>query len=210
MKRVQLIKIGGSLIRTKQHLAAIHAALERCAAQRITPLFLMGGGELADAVRKLCAAQGASVEAEHVMCLMAMDQNALLVKSQVPNLQACASTEQAWERILANTPGIYSNFANTLSSQSVESSASITSDSIALWLAMQLAEYARHAQVAMQIEVLILKSCEVSVAVSCDAAMLSSQEIVDAAFPRFAEQFASYANASWQVINVVDYLKSLT
>jgi aspartokinase-like uncharacterized kinase len=86
MKRVQIIKIGGSLIRTRQHLVAIQTALERCYSQQITPLFLMGGGALADAVRQLCAQQSASVEAEHMMSLMAMDQNAQLTIPDTQNL----------------------------------------------------------------------------------------------------------------------------
>jgi aspartokinase-like uncharacterized kinase len=109
-----------------------------------------------------------------------------------------------------NTPGIYTDIASILCSKSIESSASITSDSIALWLASQLSDHAERVNEAAQIDVLILKSCEVPAQISHDAVALSSQEMVDAAFPRYAENLSMHEHASWRVINVTDYLKPLT
>lgn len=53
MKHAQIIKIGGSLIRSGSWLKVLDAALEQALKRDAVPIFIMGGGELADVIRRL-------------------------------------------------------------------------------------------------------------------------------------------------------------
>jgi 5-(aminomethyl)-3-furanmethanol phosphate kinase len=198
---LHLVKVGGSLLRTGQHQAVMLRVLEHCYASGEVPIFLMGGGAMADAVRELCATHHASMQAEHAMSLLAMQQNAQLVASQFEMLIMCDSVDQAFERVFTHTPGIWYSIAHINGDILLESSNSITSDSIALYLAQALCVHAHTMQYHCDIQVTLLKSCAVQEEISCDAKALSSQHIVDEAFPEFAFRLQPYANAAWRVVN---------
>lgn len=201
MQQINLYKIGGSLLRTGQAWSVMTRLIDKNQTQQSKPLFVMGGGELADAARELCARHKASEWTEHVMCLMAMDQNAQLALSCVQGLQPQASFDHMLKLDKPYTPGTWVDIASMICASSIEASNSITSDSLSLWLATQLADHARHHHLKVKIDVQIIKSCAVTRNMQHDAEALTQAAIVDAAFPRFAAKLSASDNVEWRVIN---------
>jgi aspartokinase-like uncharacterized kinase len=201
MKRAQIIKIGGSLIRSGRWLKVLDAALEQAIKRNVVPIFVMGGGELADVIRRLRAAHGFNEKAEHHMSLLAMEQHSIMAQALRPVLQNVQTAAQALAAISAHTPGIVHLFASVIHAREVNAIPSITSDSLTLWFAHKLCEAAAQESVALNCEVLILKSCLVPIALQTEANALSAQGIVDEAFPRFAQVLLSEPHASWSVVN---------
>jgi aspartokinase-like uncharacterized kinase len=206
MKHAQIIKIGGSLIRSGPWLKLLDAALEQAMRRNVVPIFVMGGGELADVVRRLRADNHFNEKAEHHMSLMAMDQHSIMAQALRPALQNVQTAAQALTAISAHTPAIVYPFASVIHGQELDAIPSITSDSLTLWLAHKLCEAASQQGLALNCEVLILKSCAVPSALQTDADALSAQGIVDEAFPHFAQALLSETQASWSVVNAEEAL----
>lgn len=206
MKRAQIIKIGGSLIRSNLWLKVLDAALARALKQEIVPIFIMGGGELADEVRRLRAEHGFSEKAEHHMSLLAMEQHSIMAQALRPELQKLQSVEQALSVISTHTPGIVYKVAHIFSHKEIDAIPSITSDSLTLWFMRQLCELAEQQGMALHCEALILKSCAVPSAMQRDAQALAAQGIVDEAFPHFAQTLLHKSHASWSVVNAEEAL----
>jgi 5-(aminomethyl)-3-furanmethanol phosphate kinase len=198
---LHLYKVGGSLLRTAQWREVMQRVLDHSLIVNEVPMFLIGGGALVDAVRALCAAHQVPEQTEHGMSLLAMQQNALLVASQFPELEKCDSEEAAFMHLNTYTPGIWSSLAHISKGLELYASNSITSDSIALYLAHALALHAQTQRIACKIAVTLLKSCEVSETMMCDAQALMQHHMVDDAFPEFAARLLPYTNASWRVVN---------
>lgn len=201
MKHAQIIKIGGSLIRSGSWLKVLDAALEQAMARNVVPIFVMGGGELADVVRRLRADNHFNEKAEHHMSLLAIEQHSIMAQALRPALRKVQSAEQALAALSTHTPTIVCNCASAFSHKDIDAIPSITSDSLSLWFAHKLCEAAFQQGVALNCEVLILKSCAVPSALKTDADALSAQGIVDEAFPRFAHAFLSEHHAGWSVVN---------
>jgi aspartokinase-like uncharacterized kinase len=206
MKRAQIIKIGGSLIRSGRWLKVLDAALEQALKRNAVPIFVMGGGELADVVRRLRADNHFNEKAEHHMSLLAMEQHSIMAQALRPQLQKVENTAQALAAISTYTPTIVYEYTRVFSYKDVNAIPSITSDSLTLWLAQKLCELAEQQGIALNCEALILKSCAVPSAIQRDAPALATQGIVDEAFPRFAQALLNVSHASWSVANAEEAL----
>lgn len=212
MKHAQIIKIGGSLIRSGSWLKVLDAALEQALKRDAVPIFIMGGGELADVIRRLRADNGFNEKAEHHMSLLAMEQHSIMAQALRPKLQKVETIAQALAAISTYTPTIVYKYARVFSHKEINAIPSITSDSLTLWFTQQLCELAQQQGMALACEALILKSCAVLTALQTDAVALSAQGIVDEAFPRFAQalldkpHLLTVAHAGWSVVNAEDIL----
>jgi aspartokinase-like uncharacterized kinase len=201
MMHAQIIKIGGSLIRTGPWLKLLDTALEQAMKRSVVPIFIMGGGELADVIRRLRADNHFNEKAEHHMSLLAMDQHSIMAQALRPTLQNVQTAAQALTAISAHTPTIVYPFASVIHVQKLDAIPSITSDSLTLWFAHKLCQAASQQGLALNCQVLILKSCAVPSALQTDADALSAQGIVDEAFPRFAQALLGELHAGWSVVN---------
>ncbi len=201
MRHAQIIKIGGSLIRSGHWLKALDAALEGAMKNKVVPIFVMGGGELADVIRRLKVENNFSETAEHHMSLLAMQQHGIMAQALRPQLQNVKNVGQALAHIISYTPSVICDYAYVFNAKEVNPVPSITSDSLTLWFAQQLCEAANKQGIALCCEALILKSCVVPLVIQSDAQALCVQGIVDAAFPRFAGNLSRCAHASWSVVN---------
>jgi aspartokinase-like uncharacterized kinase len=206
MKRAQIIKIGGSLIRSGLWLKVLDAALEQALNHDDVPIFIMGGGELADVVRQLRTAHGFSETAEHHMSLLAMEQHSIMAQALRPVLQSVQTAQQALAAICTYTPAIVCEYAHLFQHKDIDAIPSITSDSLTLWFTQQLCELAEQQSISLNCEALILKSCAVPSAIQRDAQALAAQGIADEAFPRFAQALLSATQASWSVVNAEEAL----
>jgi dihydroneopterin aldolase len=169
-----VVKLGGShacspLLRP--WLAAIGAAE--------APLVVVpGGGPFADAVRAAQPVMGFDDRAAHLMALMAMTQYGTALAALAPRL-ALAETEAAIGALLrAGRVPVIAAWPMLREEAALAPSWDVTSDTIALWLARRLGAnrlvlVKRHAAPA-----------------GADAASLTAQGIVDAAFPGMLAGYA--------------------
>jgi 5-(aminomethyl)-3-furanmethanol phosphate kinase len=187
-RSITVLKIGGSVVESG-NAAAVMRAL---AARRPRNLLLVpGGGAFADAVRAAQASHQLSDQAAHHMALLAMQMSAVMLADMAPGFALAEERmqfETAWRADL--TP-IWLPAPMALAAQSVAASWDVTSDSLAAWLAQQVAAS----------QLLLMKSCELP-STPCDAQELSRRGVVDAAFPAFVQQCCF----SWRVVSGVEAL----
>ena len=169
MRRV--VKVGGSLLADPRRLRDLLAAL---ADGRHGPCVIVpGGGPDADAVRAAQVAEGFSDAEAHRRALDAMGHTARRLRAiedrLVPSLapwEVDPATALVWDPALlrAGHPDIPETW-------------DVTSDSLALWLAARMGAPA----------CILVKSADA--APGLDAAALSRDGLVDAAFPAFARSY---------------------
>lgn len=131
MARPVVVKFGGSLLGSPESGALLAAAARHKAV--VAP----GGGPFADAVREAQVAHGLSDAAAHAMAIVAMDQTAVLLANLDPQFTLCASVEQFDAAFAAGRPAIWRPSRMALAAD-LPASWEVTSDSLALWLAMAL------------------------------------------------------------------------
>lgn len=123
-----IVKLGGSLFGAR----ALDALLDVVARRGV--LIVAGGGPFADAVRTAQQRFGFDDAAAHRMALLAMDQGACLLAARRPDFALCATPEQI--EAAAGRPAIWWPSAMALAAN-VPHSWDVTSDSLALWLAIE-------------------------------------------------------------------------
>lgn len=173
---IVVVKLGGSLVgdpALNHWLGALGGA--NCARFAVVP----GGGPFADAVRAAQARCGFDDGIAHEMALLAMDQCGCLLSGLHESVRLCRTESEiggAWaDRRLA----VWLPSRLLLSERSLERSWSVTSDTIAAWLAQRL-----HAA-----GLILVKSCAIGAARD-DAAALAAAGIVDPALPAFVRHHA--------------------
>ncbi len=192
MRRVTVIKVGGSLTRSR---AA--AQLMRALAQRKLPdlLIVPGGGELADAVRAMQASHGLSDLAAHHMALLAMHMMAVALSDDLDTYVLADSAEQfeaAWRQ--GRTP-IWLPKPMVLRAAEIPASWDMTSDSLAAWVAGEIAAT----------RLLLVKSCPLPS--NGSAAALIQAGVVDACFG----EFVTGRDFAWRIVSEIDAaLQALT
>ncbi|MEP9353224.1 aspartate kinase [Xanthobacter sp. KR7-65] len=174
-----VLKIGGSLGRA----GAPRTLLARLAGRPGTVL-VPGGGALADGVRVLQPAWGLSDGAAHKMALLAMEQTAHAFLDLEPRLHA-ADSLAGLRAAAGRGTALWLPAAMTLGEPTIRESWDVTSDSLALWLAVQLGA-------ARLVLVKAPGVCPPPPAGSraADLAAWSTGGLVDAAFATMADGFS--------------------
>jgi aspartokinase-like uncharacterized kinase len=170
---MQVIKLGGSLSKSGD----LSDCLNRVAAEQSRAVIVPGGGDFADQVRLAQQQWRFNDEIAHEMAILAMQQMALVFKSLQPDF-ILADTVTEVKRHLAQSessmPIIWSPNIKELNQAGIAASWEITSDSLAAWLATQLAAT----------ELILVKAAAVS---TNNLAQLTEQGIIDSAFGRFVK-----------------------
>jgi aspartokinase-like uncharacterized kinase len=127
----QVVKLGGSLLAAGT-IAACLEAIERCDAQTV---IVPGGGVFADQVRLAQQQHGFDDRAAHAMALLAMQQMAWLLHSVKPTF-SMVNGFNGWpaDKVVIAVPCL-----QDLDVAGVPASWAVTSDSLAAFVACQLA-----------------------------------------------------------------------
>lgn len=165
-----VVKLGGSLFAHPALGALLDVAVRRGA------LLVAGGGVFAEGVRDAQRALGFDDRAAHAMAILAMQQGALLIASRRPDLALCATRREIAHAAEAGRAALWAPAAMA-SRADVPASWDATSDSLALWLALET----RAAHVAL------VKSCPAPA--EGDAADWAVAGVVDAHLPILAARF---------------------
>jgi len=163
-----VVKLGGSVVRSPE----LPAWLDAIAASPRPIVVVPGGGALADEVRASQRHLGFGDAAAHRMALLAMDQLAWAVAGLRAGFEV-GDTEDALRRSLAGgRVAVWAPYTLVAGRRDIPQSWTVTSDSLALWLARRLdAE-----------RCFIIKSVRRERA-ALGAAGLARDGVVDAAFP---------------------------
>ena len=129
MNKPYVVKLGGSLLPSPALDALLGAAAARAA------IVVPGGGPFADAVRVAQAERGFSETAAHAMAILAMEQTAFLLADRAPAFAHCSTRDDFAKSV--GRPTIWRPTAMALDAELPESW-DVTSDSLALWLAIEL------------------------------------------------------------------------
>jgi aspartokinase-like uncharacterized kinase len=167
---MRVIKLGGSLSKSQ--------ALSRCLQQiarstKDKTVIVPGGGDFAEQVRLAQQQWQFNEVIAHEMAILAMQQMALLFKGLQADFVVCHSLAEIKPQCAA-VPLIWSPDIAELNQAGVAASWDVTSDSLAAWLATQLAAS----------ELILVKAAAVS---TNHLAQLTQQGVIDRAFVAFAE-----------------------
>jgi aspartokinase-like uncharacterized kinase len=167
-QRLVVVKLGGSVVRS----AELPAWLDAVAASPLPIVIVPGGGALAHEVRAAQARLGFGDGAAHRMALLAMDQLAWAVGSLRAGFEV-GDTEEALRASLAHgRVAVWAPYSLVADRSDIPQSWTVTSDSLALWLARRLGAACCY----------VIKSMERSHA-KVSAAELARDGVVDEAFP---------------------------
>jgi aspartokinase-like uncharacterized kinase len=129
-----VVKLGGSVVRSRE----LPAWLDAIAASPRPIVVVPGGGALADEVRASQRDLGFGDAAAHRMALLAMDQLAWAVAGLRAGFEV-GDTEEALQRSLAGgRVAVWAPYTLVASRRDIPESWTVTSDSLALWLARRL------------------------------------------------------------------------
>jgi dihydroneopterin aldolase len=129
-----VVKLGGSVVRSPE----LNAWLDAIAASKLPIVVVPGGGALADEVRASQSRLGFGDAAAHRMALLAMDQLAWAVAGLRPGFEV-GDTEDALRGSLAGgRVAVWAPYALVADRADIPQSWTMTSDSLALWLARRL------------------------------------------------------------------------
>jgi 5-(aminomethyl)-3-furanmethanol phosphate kinase len=132
--RPVVVKLGGSVVRSPE----LQAWLEVIAASPRPIVVVPGGGALADEVRASQAQLGFGDDAAHRMALLAMDQLAWAVAGLRAGFEV-GDTEDALRASLEQgRVAVWAPYTLVANRSDISQSWTVTSDSLALWLARRL------------------------------------------------------------------------
>lgn len=171
MTRPVVVKFGGSLLGSPERDGLLAVAARRGAV--VAP----GGGPFADAVRDAQARHGASDRAAHAMAILAMDQTAMMLADIAPGLALCPTPADFSAAAIARQGALWRPSPMALGADDLPASWDVTSDSLALWLAIALGAG----------RLILLKSAAAPEAGDPDAWAASG--LVDAHLPRLVKRF---------------------
>lgn len=138
MSGVWVIKLGGSFFGAPD-LAAWLDALATPLAGSPAIVVVPGGGPFADGVRRAQRERGFSDLAAHRMAILAMDQYAWMLADLEPRLSPAASLRELAQAGSLGRSAIWLPSRLALAAPELAPSWSVTSDSLAAWLAGRLA-----------------------------------------------------------------------
>lgn len=131
---IEVVKLGGSLI-SSPRLAVLLAKLARAEA----PLVVVpGGGPFADTVRDIQPQIALSDVAAHRMAILAMEQTAVALADIEPEFVLCADPAAIAAAIAQGRAALWQPALMALADPDLPTSWDVTSDSLAVWLAIRL------------------------------------------------------------------------
>lgn len=171
--RIAVVKLGGSLAAA----GTLRSWLEvLCANGRGRCVVVPGGGEFADAVRAAQQRDRFSDAAAHRMALLAMEQYALLLADLAPTLRLAQSEEDIRARVADGDIALWLPSRMVLADPLIAANWTVTSDSLAAWLARRLAA-----------ERLILVKSAAAPSPTASPSALAALGLVDPAFPAYVD-----------------------
>ncbi len=171
-----VVKLGGSLARSSRLQDWLAVLAEHGAGRSI---IVPGGGPFADLVRAEQARAGIRDNAAHRMAILAMEQFGFMIEGLQPELCAAATeTELHGALAMARVP-VWLAYPMIIRDVTLPEDWSVTSDSLALWLALHLKAEA----------LLLVKSARLPDG-PADIASLSASGALDTHFPLLARQYA--------------------
>ena len=132
-----VIKIGGSLALYPKKLKDLCRKLSE-ATKKHNIIVVPGGGEFADLVRAVDKRFSLSDSVSHRMAILAMDQYGFLLSDLIENSQVINQLEQVQEMFESGKLPVFLTSNFMMSNDPLENSWSVTSDSIAVYIANQL------------------------------------------------------------------------
>ncbi len=126
-----VVKLGGSVIRSPE----LNAWLAAIASADRPVIVVPGGGALADEVRGYQQSLGFGDGPAHRMALLAMDQLAWAVAGVKPGFDVGESEAALFEILQRGRVAVWAPYALIANRNDLPASWSLTSDSLALWLA---------------------------------------------------------------------------
>ena len=163
-----VVKLGGSVVRS----AELPAWLDAIAASPLPIVIVPGGGALADEVRAAQARLGFGDGAAHRMALLAMDQLAWAVAALRPGFEVGDTEETLRHSLEKGRVAVWAPYSLVANRSDIAQSWTVTSDSLALWLARRLGAECCY----------VIKSIERR-RTEFGAAQLARDGVVDEAFP---------------------------
>lgn len=168
-----VIKLGGSVVRSSE----LQPWLETIGQGAGRIVVVPGGGALADEVRISQSSLGFGDEAAHRMALLAMDQLAWAVAGLRSGFEVGETEEALRDAIERGQIAVWAPYALVSCRSDIPQSWTVTSDSLALWLAGRLGASACY----------VIKSiARKFAAISAD--QLARDGVVDEAFPSMLRQ----------------------
>jgi aspartokinase-like uncharacterized kinase len=132
-----VVKVGGSLLSTPEHLQPVLDAIGSAAA--IRPLLVIGGGgPFAEMVRDLDEKFNLGADVAHWMAVLAMDQYAHLLASRIPRGTVVVGTRGISPALEARRVPVLAPSQWLREADPLPHTWDVTSDSIAAWVAGQL------------------------------------------------------------------------
>lgn len=166
---LHVVKLGGSLIASPD---VLRRWLRVAATGGGRLVVVPGGGPFADAVRMAQQKTGIDDRTAHRMALLAMEQCGLLFAALETSLVPAASIGAIREALQGGRVPVWMPFRAAADAEDIAESWSVTSDSLAAWLAQELGAAT----------LWLVKSCPIPVQ---DPTALAAMGVVDAALPRF-------------------------
>ena len=168
-----VVKLGGSVVRSSELQSWLDAIAHGAGRIVVVP----GGGALADEVRSSQSSLGFGDEAAHRMALLAMDQLAWAVAGLRSGFQVCDTEQALRDALERGQVAVWAPYALVSGRSDIPQSWTVTSDSLALWLAGRLGAGSCY----------VIKSiARKFAAVSAD--QLARDGVVDAAFPSMLQR----------------------
>lgn len=165
-----VVKLGGSLFGSKDLPAMLRAT------SRFSAILVAGGGAFADAVRSEQNRLGFSDVAAHRMAILAMDQSAVCLADFAGDFAPCASVPEFADAAAIGRPAVWLPSKMALEAD-LPASWDVTSDSLALWLAIRLGAPRLVIAKAAAVEVKPLE-------------YLAKTGVVDSHFPRLGRRYS--------------------
>lgn len=134
MSRGLVLKLGGSFAGSAHLRPWLAAAAEAAGEVILVP----GGGPFADAVREAQPGMGYGDATAHAMALLAMDQMALALADIEPRLRPASTLAEIAALAAGGQAPVWQASLLALAAGDIEASWSVTSDSLAIWLAGRL------------------------------------------------------------------------
>jgi hypothetical protein len=132
-----IVKIGGSLASYPKKLRTLCTKLAELS-QEHKLIVIPGGGEFADAVRKLDKRFSLSPSTSHRMAILGMDQYGLLLSDLLPSSHIVNNLEHLQETLDLGKLPVFLPSTFLFADNALENSWDVTSDSIAIYVAGQL------------------------------------------------------------------------